>query len=960
MKKQILNILIIAVVYLIAAKFGLMLAYPGTNATPIWAPTGIAIAAVLILGYRIWPGIALGAFVANFIVLTDLNLSLSILISASLATALGNTLEALIAVFCIRRFSKSTHVFEQTADIVKFIIFGALLSTALCATVGTFTLSMSSGGWNHFGAIWLTWWLGDAMGALLIVPLVMSYSKTAFFRLVAYPTIFRNLLVMISTLAIWYLVFMNSHPLVYLLIPLLILAAFYLGQFGSATVIFIISIFSTLITINNGGPFAGYSLNESLLLQQTFIGSIAITTIILAALVSNQIKSKNTLRASTEYNRLLFNTSPVGLVLCKMDGMLLDINPAYAEIIGKTIDEALKLNYWDITPEKYSPQETSQLKSLEETGRYGPYEKEYIHADGHLVPVLLNGLILEREGEKYIWSSVEDITDRNRISKELESKTDLIETLIYTIPDLIWLKDTKGVYLKCNPSFERLYGVSEADIIGKTDYDFIDSDLADIYRESDLKAQETNKPTSTEYFSTFAKDGYQGWFETTKTPMFDKEGQILGVLGVARDITERKRAANAEKESRERFYTLFEYAPDGIFISSPDGNYIEVNRAGADLLGYSRDELVGMHISIVVDQEKRVNKTEVGGVETNTLYHRELNFKRKDNTIFIGEVYSAILPDGNVLEILRDITERKETEKKLHDYHDNLEKLIEERTSEVEKKSAELEENRDALLNLVDDLSQQSIELEQAKLRAESADQLKSAFLATMSHELRTPLNSIIGFTGMLLQELPGKLNDEQKKQLRMTQKSGRHLLSLINDVLDLSKIEAGQLKLSVDRFKISDVIQNVLDLSKGLAQSKNLLLTATIDTELPEIISDQMRVQQVIINLVNNALKFTETGSVEVKAYQSHKHLVVHVIDTGLGIEANQIQTLFKPFIQIDSGIARKHEGTGLGLSISKKLMTMLGGTISVQSEPGKGSTFSIELPLEVYMPDKTSSISN
>ena len=183
-----------------------------------------------------------------------------------------------------------------------------------------------------------------------------------------------------------------------------------------------------------------------------------------------------------------------------------------------------------------------------------------------------------------------------------------------------------------------------------------------------------------------------------------------------------------------------------------------------------------------------------------------------------------------------------------------------------------------------------------------------------------------------------------------MTQKSGRHLLSLINDILDLSKIEAGQLNLSTDKFKISDVVQNVIDLSRPFAQSKNLLLTATVEPEIPEIISDQFRVQQVIINLVNNALKFTETGSVEVKALKKDKFLVVRVIDTGMGIEADQIQALFRPFIQIDSGVTRKHEGTGLGLSISKKLMTMLGGTISVESEPGKGSTFFIELPLETF----------
>jgi PAS domain S-box-containing protein len=495
--------------------------------------------------------------------------------------------------------------------------------------------------------------------------------------------------------------------------------------------------------------------------------------------------------------------------------------------------------------------------------------------------------------------------------------------------------------------FEQLYGVKEAEIIGKTDYDFVEKELADFFRENDLRALEANKPSSNEEYLTFANNGYQGWFETTKTAMFDKEGEIFGVLGIARDITDRKNAANAEKISRERFYRLFEYAPDGIFISSPDGKYIEVNRAGNELLGYEREEMIGMAVSNVVDQKPYVSPESGEGFVVNNLNQRERNFKRKDNSSFIGEVYSTILPDGNLLEIVRDITLRKETEKKLQDYHNNLQNLIEERTAELGTKSKELEENQEALLNLVDDLNKNTVELSNAKELAESADRLKSAFLATMSHELRTPLNSIIGFTGMLLQELPGPLNDEQKKQLRMTQKSGRHLLSLINDILDLSKIEAGQLNLSIDQFMISEVIQNVLELSRPFAQSKNLVLTSRVDPEIPEITSDQFRVKQVIINLVNNALKFTETGSVEVRASKIEKYLVVEVTDTGIGIEEEQMKKLFKPFIQIDSGITRKHDGTGLGLSISQKLMTMLGGSISVESEFGKGSTFSIRLPL-------------
>jgi signal transduction histidine kinase len=335
------------------------------------------------------------------------------------------------------------------------------------------------------------------------------------------------------------------------------------------------------------------------------------------------------------------------------------------------------------------------------------------------------------------------------------------------------------------------------------------------------------------------------------------------------------------------------------------------------------DELLAMHLpDFYPDEEKAAIVRLAHGLHGHAYVGEWHHIKKDGSVIWIIANSHDLNYMGREarIAVVTDITDRKLAELELERYRKHLENMVEERTAE----------------------------LEIAKERAESADQLKSAFLATMSHELRTPLNSIIGFTGMLLQELPGPLNDEQKKQLRMTQKSGRHLLSLINDILDLSKIEAGQLNLSTDRFKIADVIQNVIDLSKPFAQSKNLLLTSEVDPEIPEIISDQFRVQQVIINLVNNALKFTEVGSVKVEAFKKGTHLVVRVIDTGMGIEASKIDALFKPFIQIDTGVARKHEGTGLGLSISKKLMTMLGGIISVESEPEKGSTFVIELPLK------------
>ncbi|NUN10400.1 MAG: DUF4154 domain-containing protein [Ignavibacteriaceae bacterium] len=402
-------------------------------------------------------------------------------------------------------------------------------------------------------------------------------------------------------------------------------------------------------------------------------------------------------------------------------------------------------------------------------------------------------------------------------------------------------------------------------------------------------------------------------------------------IAVLTDITERKSAEAAVRENMVKFRTLFENIPEAIFITNAENSEIyDCNDAACQMNGYTREELLGRDENILYTAADHGT----GGTEKETIQiykellsmvsvRREGIHLRKDGTTYPMESTMSALEIGGkpfILRVNRDISERLRVAEERRKYQTDLEETVRKRTAE----------------------------LFLAKEKAESADRLKSAFLATMSHELRTPLNSIIGFTGMLLMELAGPLNAEQKKQMNMAKGSAHHLLDLINDVLDISKIEAGQLVVTIAEFNFEAMLENVIATIRPLAEKKNLTLNLTFLSKIGKIKSDERRVTQVLINIINNAVKFTDRGGVKVEVERNGDMVTIRVTDTGIGIKKEDIESLFRPFIQVNTGLSRTHEGTGLGLSISRKLIEKLGGTITLESTFGVGSTFSILLRSE------------
>lgn len=401
----------------------------------------------------------------------------------------------------------------------------------------------------------------------------------------------------------------------------------------------------------------------------------------------------------------------------------------------------------------------------------------------------------------------------------------------------------------------------------------------------------------------------------------------------------RSQAEEKMRQSNERFQLLARATNDAVWDWQFRTHLVWWNEGYETLFGYPAEEtdpgiVKSWNDRIHPEDAERVVSS-IHAVINDSARHEwsaEYRFRRRDGS------YASIFDRGFVIRdaagrairmigAMQDFTARKQAEMSLRELNETLENKVGERTREL------------AL----------------ALQRAEAADQVKSAFLATMSHELRTPLNSIIGFTGIVLQGLAGPLNAEQTKQLGMVRSSARHLLELINDVLDLSKIEAGQLEVRAGPFDLRESIAHVVASVKPMAEKKGIELTTSLTQEVGMMVNDRRRVEQILLNLLNNAIKFTESGSVSLKAEilpvsQSVPCLSVSVCvaDTGIGIKPEDLDMLFQPFRQIDAGLTRQHEGTGLGLAICRRLAALMGGRISASSVWSCGSEFTVILPLQ------------
>ncbi len=541
----------------------------------------------------------------------------------------------------------------------------------------------------------------------------------------------------------------------------------------------------------------------------------------------------------------------------------------------------------------------------------GPEGKvKYIRGFGHIFSD-------KDENTEYMIGVNYEITSQKEFEKKLEEQKDSFRKVINTVPDCIFIKDEQGKYQLINEELEELFGSPAEEILGKTDYQLSPTEEeADNFIADDKVALKGEKKTVSEERITDSK-GNVSWFQTKKVPIIF-QGKCC-VLGVARDITKRR-------ELEQRYQTIFNEAPYGILLIDPETkNSVDFNQAVCDMLGYNREEFKQIEINdyeIIEEPEetrKRINRILNGSREVFETKHQT----KSGDILNVQVIAKAVTFNESqyILAIFQDITEEKKANQKLNKY-----------TTEIEMKN---------------------IELEQARNEALQASRAKSEFLATMSHEIRTPMNSIIGMSELMMET---KLNSEQEKYIEILQNAGESLLALINDVLDLSKIEADHIILEEITFSLEELINNVTEMVSFKAYEKGLDLASRIAPDVPTgLTGDPSRLRQILLNLMSNAVKFTSKGEVvlevelnEDKIDDSVK-LLFSVRDTGIGIGPEKQEQIFESFTQADASSTREYGGTGLGLTISQKLVNLMEGEIWVDSIQGEGSTFyfSLELPI-------------
>lgn len=633
----------------------------------------------------------------------------------------------------------------------------------------------------------------------------------------------------------------------------------------------------------------------------------------LTQIITDQRNLEFALRESEAVYHSLIESLPLSVLRKDNRGRIQYANSRACKQIGRSVDELIGKTDFDLFPadlaKKYQADDREVMQSARlhhDVERHQVGDKQ-IHVEVWKSPVHnARGKVVGIQA--MFW----DVSHQKDAEHQVEFEKFLLATLLEAVPDSVYFKDADSRFLRLSRSCAEKFGVSDPrEVLGKSDADFFSSEHARKALEDERQIMETGKPILAEIEYETYEDGKETWCSTTKVPLKDQKGRVIGTIGISRDVSSQKAAEQNLARERDLLKTIIDNVPDLIYVKDRAGRFRTANAALLKLLK-------------IEDVEGLIGKT-------------DYDFSPPEMAC------NYVADDQIVMRSGEALLDREET------HHTEAGEPLWLLTTKVPLFDTEGKVN--GVVGIGHDITARKRadeEILKAKVIADKANRAKSDFLANMSHEIRTPMNAIIGMTGLVLDT---KLDPTQRNFLSMVQESGDALLGVINDILDFSKIEAGKLDLEQRAFDLHESLGDTMKTLGLRAHGKEIEIAFRVDPDVPRyVVGDAGRLRQVIVNLVGNAIKFTEEGEVVVEVTRLPSHtdaviLEVKVRDTGIGIPPEKCKTIFHEFEQADTSTTRKYGGTGLGLAITSRLVELMGGDIRVKSVEGQGSSFTFQV---------------
>jgi PAS domain S-box-containing protein len=984
-------IFVLALLYFCAGSFGLSLAHAHPSASAVWPPSGIALAAILLWGYRLWPGIFLGAFAVNIAGAGSVITALSI--------AAGNTLETILGAALVFRFANGPNAFEQTKNILKFILLAGILSTAFGASIGVTILSMGGlARWDEFLTIWLTWWLGDAVGNLIVGSLLVLWVTQPLLHIKPVQVLEATGMLLVLLLVGW-LLFLTKIPsgLEYFALVPLLWAALRFGRRGAVTSAFAMSVIALWGTLRGLGPFVTPNPNQSLLLLQVFMATVTVTSLVMASVILERRRLEQRLRIKDGVSRILAESPS-----------MTDASPKIIQVLCETaewelgaiwnVDRSAKqltcIDFWSLPSV-----DVSEFEALTRQSKFSPgvglpgrvwssgrpewitdltnegnflrtpvATKEKLHAGIGFPIKLANEVVgvmecfshkieepdkdfLEMAGN--IGDQLGQFMERKRAEDGLRESESRLRVAMAAGQMGAWEWNLSTNRVSWSTNLEAIHGLAPGTFGGSLK-DF----KRDIHSEDlELVLTQVEKTLATrgDYHVAYRikrPDGVVRWVEGFGHILLGANGQPEKLAGVCMDITERKHAENSLRAKEAQVRLITDTAPVMLAQVGRDERYRFVNRAFSERFGLTPEQIIGRTTSEIMGAE--AFETIRPHVET-VLQGRPVEYEIEVPYKRIGRrfVHVAHVPErdvqGNVVgwvSAISDITERKQAEAALQQAKDELARANAELEKRVQIRTAELEVANAALSKERDEEKRLEQQLRQAQ-KMESIGVLAGG----IAHDFNNILNIIKGYASLLRNEGPG--NGDLTESLDVIDEAIERGASTVRQLLAVAKESA----VRFEQVALNEALQQLKVLLSGILP-RTIDIDLDLDSGLASVLADPNQINQVLLNICVNARDaMPEGGQLLLKTetilgaklrghFQNAKektYACITVKDSGFGMDEATKSRIFEPFFTTKE----QGQGTGLGLSVAYGSITNHGGFIDVTSEPGRGTTFRIYLPL-------------